>query len=154
MRNQISRHRFPLVALMAIAGMLWGVPEVKAYATHEAPKVRSCCARQAPADCGCCTPADDEPVATLPSPTRVPGTGFAGIRPSSPSTCVCSPSSPARQGERRETRTSEEDSAEASFVSLPIAHSGTPSLASGRASRPRPLPSHTPLYLRVEHLVI
>ena len=108
MRNQARCLRLPWVALAAMVGMLWGGADVSACTSRDAPKARSCCARQMTADCGCCKTADDVPAGPLSSPSRVPGTSFTGIRPSPCGTCVCSPSSPASQGERRETRTSEE----------------------------------------------
>lgn len=154
MRNQARCLRLPWVALAAMVGMLWGGADVSACTSRDAPKARSCCARQRPADYGCCTTSDNVPGGTLPSPDRVPGTGFTGIRPSSCGTCVCGPSSPARQSERRETRTSEESSSEASLDSLHISHSSHPSLASSPATQTELSPPHTPLYLRVERLII
>src|SRR5512135_58071 len=154
MCDQVRRLRLLYVASVAIAGILWGAPAVTACTAEKAATSACCCAPQTSADCGCCSKAEHHRETTLPLPERVPGTSFTGTRVAC-HTCVCGqPTSPARQSERRETRASEESTSEAPSGTIHVNHLGSPSLALCSVTQTEPFPSHTPLYLRVEHLII
>ena len=149
MSNQVRFLRLPCLALAAIAGTLWSASEVTACTTDKAPESLCCCAPQMSSDSGCCSKADHRLETTLPSPERAPGTSFTATRVPC-ATCVCGqPTSPARQGERRETRTSEESSSEASPGSLQFSHSASPSLAPSPVTQTEPCPlPYSPLLAR------
>ena len=136
-----------------MVGMLWGVADVSACTTYKAPKSSCCCAVEKPASSECCTTTGQGPVESIPSPDRIPETSFRGIRPPC-GTCMCSPTAPANQGERRQTRTTEESSSETSLDCLHISHASRPPCAPSPVTQTDPCPSHTPLYLRVERLII
>ncbi len=153
MRNQSRYLRLPWVALAAMVGMLWGVADVSACTTYKAPKSCCCCAVEKPASSECCTTTGYGLDESIPSHDRIPGTSFRGIRPPC-GPCVCSPTSPANQGERRQTRTTEESFSEAFLDSLHISHSSLPPRAPSPVTQTDPCTSRTPLYLRVERLII
>jgi hypothetical protein len=153
MSHQARHLRIPLIALVAMTGILWSVPVVKAASPPET-KARACCARHAGVKCGCCSVASERPAVSARSSDILPSSRLTTIVASSCETCVCAPNSPANQGERRETRTAEERASEASSGPLAFeSTSNTPPVTSP-AVQSRPLPSSTPIYLRVERLTI
>jgi hypothetical protein len=154
MRVQIRGPRFPLVALVAIAMILWGVPVVTACTAEKAATSACCCAAQTSADCGCCSKAEHRLERTPPSPERAPGTSFTGARVPC-ATCVCGqPTSPARQSQHSDSQTNEESTSEAVPGFLHISHSDCASFAPRPFAQIGLLPTRTPLYLRVERLII
>ena len=154
MRSPVRLLRLPWVALVAIAGTLWGAPAVTACTAEKAATSACCCGAQTSADCGCCLRAVHRLETTPSSPERVPRTSFIGTRVPC-HICVCGqPTSPARQSERSENQTNEESNSEAVPGYLQITDSDCASLAPRPFTQTGPLPSHIPLYLRVERLII
>lgn len=153
MRPRTRHLRLPWIALAAIVGILWAASDASACSARRVSKSCCCSAPEGPATSGCCTMIGHGPDAATSSADRIPGAILTGIRPTF-GTCACSPTSPANQGDRRGTRSSEECSSEVSLNSFHTGHLSHPSLAPAPATRTGPCPSHTPLYLRVEHLII
>jgi hypothetical protein len=155
MRNRVRLPRLSLVALMAIAVIFWGTPVVTACTAEKtATSACCCCAQQMSSESGCCSKAEHRLETTPPSPERVPGTSFTGTRVPC-ATCVCSqPTSPARRSERNESQTTEESTFEAVLGPVQICHSDCASFAPRSFALFGPTPFHTPLYLRVERLII
>jgi len=146
--------RLPWVALVAIAGTLWNAPAVTACTAEKAPKCVCCCASRMSTHHRCCSEVEDRLETTLPFSERAGRTTFSGTRAPCDS-CVCNqPTSPARHSESNESQTHEDSNSEAVRGSLDISHSDCASLAPRPLTQTGLVPIHTPLYLRVERLMI
>jgi hypothetical protein len=147
-----------MVAVSAIAGMLWAAGGAAACETRAVEKAtRACCLAAATPDCRCCDagPTDSPP----PPPQAEEATSTspsAATFGSQAESCECRVEEPAQPSDKRSERPAEErperERAESILV-LPRVESPRAS-AFGSYSGPVGVPAKTPLYLRTSRFLI
>lgn len=146
-----SHGRSLLVALAAMAGMVWGAPDALAGSSGTKPAA-GCCTRPMPAGCECCPPAGQ----ALPSPAlpAAPSPTLSDLGPGSGESCVCRPAQPAQRDTRQDSRSSEQRTPDP-IDELPLAATAfTPRPASSAPAFAAVPPPRTALFLRIERLLL
>lgn len=147
-----------VVAVSAIAGMLWAAAGAAACETRATEKAtRACCLAATTPNCGCCdTQPIDSPPPPPPAEEASPSTPSAETLGRQAKSCECRVEEPVQPSDKRSERPAEERPERERAESILVLHRPESPGASAFESYSSPIGvvAKTPLYLRTSRLLI